>query len=170
MAVGPTTVYPSAVPISLAEGTPKTYGPVTTTAGAATATRTVPGEGAWYVLGARVSITTDANVANRSPILRITDGNTRWWEIALSNVIAAGTTQVFALAPSIALASVGLPGENGVVPLPNAVLEPGSTIEINLANVQVGDTITTTYRVLELPYGPTGYVRGPALIDTGESG
>jgi hypothetical protein len=168
VSLGPTTVYPLASAISLAEGTPKTY-TVTNPSAGSDWSRTVPGEGAWLVNSIVWTFTASAVAGTRQIVLQYTDGNATIFQTATANGVTAGT------GPSRMCAAIGAstyvnPGANTgfIVALPAIILDPGSVISTTTAALDVGDTfVSIRLRVMELPLGPTGYVRGPALVDTG---
>lgn len=136
---------------------------------AAGQTASVTVEGQWYVrlVAARLSITTDANVANRVVSLDyINARGTTYVQNAASVLVTASTTaQVFEWDRNRTVAEWNT-GTPVWAPLLDEFLPPGFTIKFNVAAIQVGDQLSGIHLWVEkFPTGargyPTGMVRAP---------
>jgi hypothetical protein len=100
---------------------------------------TVPANGRWRVLAMRVSLVTDATVANREVSLQFDDGTTAFFAAAANANQAASLTRQY---------SVGTAGERGaaatatdiLIPAPSdVVLLAGHRVRTSTTNRQAGD-------------------------------
>lgn len=165
MALGPTTVYPSIPQFAEAYGVPKTY-TITQPAAGAEFTRTVPGEGAWYIQAIRFTFVTSAVVATRVVQISITDGQLEYARVLSTAGQGASTTGQYTFAPYVSAATQGAAGFSALLPFPVLLLDPGSVLTTVTAAIDVGDQYSSIrMRVFELPWGPTGFPRGPAYQD-----
>lgn len=138
--------------------------PVATPAAGATQSVTVPGEYVYRVLAARVSLTTDANAANRLLTLDYVDprGNTYVQNGAGLVVTANTSAQVFQWSRGRTVAEWAA-NTPVFCPLDSVFLAPGWVIRWNVANIQVGDTLTALRLLVEqYETGDRGYVLGVA--------
>jgi hypothetical protein len=164
VALGPTTAYPLIPAIGESEGAPRRI-TVTTPSAGAEWTQTVTGEGAWLLTAFIATFATSAVAANRTPSLSFTDGNAEILRIPLSGNVVANSSLVISGALGISSGTVGAIAGVTAVALPYIILQPGFVIRSVTPLIDVGDTYTNIrLYVFELPYGPTGYIRGPALI------
>lgn len=160
--------YGLLLPFTYGKGNPE-YVSVTTPAAGATASYIIPGSFAARVLAARLSITTDANVANRLVTLDYIDsrGVTRLRN-GVGNVITASTTaQTFEwdCNRTIAEWATNTPIFAPVAPL---ILYPGWSVKFNVTNVQATDAISgLSLWVEQFQTGPRGYQLGVGPVDSG---
>lgn len=141
---------------------------VTTPAAGANASVTVPGEFQYRVLGARLSLTTDANAANRLVTIDYLDGRAN---VRLRNgagvVVTANTsaqTYEFDAHRTIAEWAANTPV---FAPLAPWFLPPASVIRFTVTNIQATDQISgLSLWVEKFPTGPSGYQTGaiPAAV------
>jgi hypothetical protein len=131
---------------------------------AAGATQSVTVDGAWSVriVAARATLTTDANVANRLVTLDFVNARgVTYAANGASVVVTAGTSaQVFEWDRN---RSVSEWNTNTPVwaPLLDEIIPPGFSVKFNVANIQVGDTLTSLRLWVEkFPTGARGYPRG----------
>jgi hypothetical protein len=152
------------LPFSHGRGNPE-YVAVTTPAAGATASYTVDGRYAIRVLAARLSLTTDANAANRLVTLdyQVRGGITLCQNGSYVLVTANTTAQVFQwdCHRSVAEWQAGTPVFMPCAPL---FLYPGSTVKFNVANIQATDAISgLSLWIEQFQTGPRGYPLGVGL-------
>jgi hypothetical protein len=117
--------------------------PVTTPAAGATATVTVDGKWNLRPLAARLSLTTDANVANRLVTIDYVDarGNT-WLQNGAGLVVTANTTaQTFEFDAHRTVAEWAA-NTPVFAPLAPFFLPPGFRVKFNVLNIQATDAIS----------------------------
>jgi hypothetical protein len=151
------------LPFTYGKGNPE-YVNVATPAAGATASYTVDGKFAVRVLAARLSITTDANAANRLVTLDYIDerNNTRLRNGAGLVVTANTSAQTFEFDAHRGVAewAANTPVFSPLAPF---FLYPGFSVKFNVTNIQVGDAISALSLWLEqFQTGPRGYVLGVA--------
>lgn len=131
-------------------------------AAGATKTVTIGGENYLRVVAARLSITTDANAANRLVTLDFLNARgTTYVQNGAGVVVTASTTaQVFEWDRNRAV-SEWAANTPIWAPLIDEVMPPGFQIKFNVASIQVGDAISSlTLWVERFPSGPRGYAQG----------
>jgi hypothetical protein len=151
------------LPYSYGKGNPE-YVTVATPAAATAASYTVPGSFACRVIGARLSITTDANAANRFVSLDYIDsrGVTRLQNGAGLVVTANTTAQVFNWDCNRTVAEWAT-NTPVFAPLAPLFLYPGWSVKFNYTNPQAADAISSlSLWVEQFQTGPRGYVLGVA--------
>jgi hypothetical protein len=131
-------------------------------AAGATATVTIGGENYLRVVAARLSITTDANAANRLVTLDyINARNVTYVQNGAAVVVTASTSaQVFEWDAN---RSVSEWAANTPVwaPLVTEIMPPGFQIKFNVTNIQATDQISSLRLWVErFPSGPRGYPQG----------
>lgn len=137
---------------------------VTSPAAGATQSVTVPGEYIYRVLAARLSITTDANAANRLVTLDYVDPRgVTYVQNGAGLVLTANTTaQVFQWSRGRTVAEWAA-NTPVFVPLENVFLAPGWVVKFNVANIQAGDQLSSIRLLVEqFETGDRGYVLGVA--------
>jgi len=153
--------YGLLLPFAYGKGNPN-YVPVTTPAAGANASYTVTGGFAVRVLAARLSITTDANVANRLVTLDYLNGR---GQVMLKNgagvVLTANTsaqTFEFDAHRTVAEWAANTPV---FAPLAPWFLYPGDVVRFTVGSIQATDAISGLSLWLEqFQTGPRGYVLG----------
>jgi len=98
-----------------------------------------PGEGTWGLVAVTAKLVADANPANRSVVLNVSDGTTTLWSIEPGSVQTAGTTTTYSWVPGYAAFPTAIVGNVLVVPMGPTYLAPGMTLSVATANRQVGD-------------------------------
>lgn len=100
---------------------------------------TVPTNARWRILDIFAKLTTDANVANRSAILRLDDGSSKIWDIVTAYVHAASTVINYHWLPQSLKESTAIQS-NIMVPLPPALYAfQGYRLGSQTTNFQAGD-------------------------------
>jgi hypothetical protein len=143
---------------------------VTTPAAGATASYTVPGDYYVRVVAARLSITTDANAANRLITLDYISGRgVTYMQNGAGLVVTASTTaQVFQWDAHRTVAEWAA-NTPVFAPLLSAFLPPSWVIKFNVANIQATDAISALRLWVEnFPTGQKGYPVGPVTLRHGE--
>jgi hypothetical protein len=137
--------------------------PIASPAAGADFTITTPGESTWSVLSIAATLTTSAVVANRVPVLRMTDGSSVLWRVpALVAVTASLTTQVSWVA-ELGYQQAALSGGALTVGLPPMYLQPGNIVALTTSALDVGDTWTNiVVQVAEVFNGHVERERGIA--------
>lgn len=135
---------------------------VPTPAAGATATYTVPGQYSQRIVAARLSLTTDANAANRLVTLDYVNARgITYVQNGAALVVTANTSaQVFEWHRN---RTVSEWAANTLVwaPLLDVFLPPGFRVVFNVANIQVADAISgLRLWVEDFPTGLRGYPRG----------
>lgn len=143
------------------------YLDVATPAAAATASVIVDGKWWLRVLAARLSITTDANVANRVVTLDYIDarGVTRLKNGTSALVLASTTAQTFEFDAHRTVSDWNT-GTPIFAPLAPWFLAPGWVVKFNVTNIQAADAISGLSLWVET-FGtePTAYPIGPGYAD-----
>lgn len=111
---------------------------------------TVPAGKCWILLHAEVSLVTDANVANRTPIWVFTDGTAEFMRVS-TGIQQTATTTVFYALGDFGSAQAGAVGSNFIATgIPTMILPAGYKITTVTTNRQVGDNYgAPIYTVLE---------------------
>jgi hypothetical protein len=165
---GATTLYPLGFPILEAAGVPKLV-PVPTPAAGADWSTTVPGQGSWLVQAFVATLTNAVAAANRFPAVSLTDGNSEYFRAPLSAAVIASTVLNASGAIGFLPAAVNVTLGPSAVGLPQIILPPGSVFRVVTTNLQAADQWSAiALYVFEMPYGPTGWPRGP--VATGDPG
>lgn len=124
---------------------------------------TVPGAFDTRLLSITYRLVTDANAANRAVTVDYDDGNGQLFaREGAGLVVTANTTQDFAGNVGRGVAEWAA---NTIVfhPLAESILEGGQKIQINVANIQVGDQLSRIVLKLErFPSGVRDYPEGVA--------
>lgn len=108
----------------------------TTPAAGADWSLTVPAGHLYELLTVWAKLTTDANAANRSVVLGVSDGDATFLQLPPPALQTASLAYDYAWAQHGADHG-GAPGQ--AIGLPRLVLEPGWVLSVTTANVQVGD-------------------------------
>ncbi len=102
-----------------------------------------PGGYKWRLVGATWKLTTDANAANRYVTVEYLggDGVSVLGDAAAKVVVANVTAQRYCGSVNRGVGEVAT-GTDILLPLSGLWLEAGATVQIAVANIQVGDTLT----------------------------
>lgn len=100
---------------------------------------TVPGGRQWRIQAGRLQLVASATVANRFPVLTLSDGTTVFWQASLSAAITAGQTVQLSFSPQ--------QGQGGPAPgtgvqglsIPDLYLPPGTVLATVTAGLSAGD-------------------------------
>lgn len=138
-----------------------------TPAAGAVQTLTVPGEYNMRVVAATLTITTDANVANRFVSLDFINARgITYVRNAASVLLTASTTAqsfYWAIDRTVAEWNTGTPV---FVPLLNAFLPPGFAVKFAVDSIQATDAISNLHLWVEkYPTGPRGFAQGMVRAD-----
>lgn len=161
------TAYGLLLPYNYGRGNPE-YVSVATPAAASNASFTVDGKFAIRVIAARLSITTDANAANREVTLDFIDarGVTRARNGGGTVVTANTTAALFDWNYQLGTATSVTNGSR-FLPLAPLFLYPGFVVTFAVSNKQAADQISgLSLWIEQFPTGPRGYVLGvgPGLL------
>lgn len=107
-------------------------------AAAAEATITVPTAARWRLIAFTVTLVTDANAANREPILVIDDGATVAAAASPAAVQAASLTRRHTFGPASVVNAAGALAQQGATPH-DVLLPAGYRLSTVTANLQAGD-------------------------------
>lgn len=103
----------------------------------------------WRVKSCVFTLTTDSNAANRYVTLETAfgDGITNWVNAA-SVTVSANSTQRFVGSSDRTIAEWNT-NTDVLFPIDKAFIRDGTTLKINVQNVQVGDTLTKIYFIFD---------------------
>jgi hypothetical protein len=155
--------YGLLLPYSYGKGNPE-YVTVATPAAGATASYIVPGSFACRVIAARLSLTTDANAANRLVTVDYIDsrGVTRLRNGAGVVWTANTSAQTFEFDANRTIAEWAA-NTPVFAPIAPWFLYPGWSVKFNVTNIQATDAISgLSLWVEQFQTGPRGYVLGVA--------
>lgn len=108
----------------------------------ATLSFTVPGDCWLLPLSCQVQLQTDANVANRSVVIDLGDGQGTSWAKAISNQTqAASLTNNWWFAYNMTVMQTDGAG-NHIAPLPHVVLNPGGKVNFRISSGQAADVLS----------------------------
>jgi len=99
----------------------------------------VPGGRWWQLLSMRVSLVTDANVANRLVGLTFDDGTTTYLEMIHTTAQAASVTRSHSWGPGLGFQVGSASGYFSPLPTPPLILGPGHRIRTVTVGLQAGD-------------------------------
>lgn len=113
----------------------------------------VPGGRIWIVEAITVTLVASADVANRNPVMTLTDGNTEWARIGLSVSQTAGLTVVHSWIRSIGYGSGTVAVGSVHYGLPSVPMFPGWRLATVTQNLQAADDFgAPVLLVTEIPY------------------
>lgn len=113
---------------------------VPTPAAGANFTTTVPGGRAWVVKAINFTLTTDATVANRGPLVRVSSEGRTVVEVAAEAAVTASSTAVITFGDGLGTES--LLGTQTAPFIRDCLVLPGDTIASAVVAIQLGDTLT----------------------------
>lgn len=157
-------------PLSRVKGFLKPVAVVAGAAGTAAVTLyTVPGDEIARLVSVRFAVVTDANAANRTPVLQIqdADGNVIIETGANVNVTASLTWQINAFPSPGVVGSIAL--QRLLIALPDVFMYPGMKLVANNLNGQAGDVVGPARLLIEhLDQGGLGYDLGRVMVPAEE--
>lgn len=154
-----TSLYGISYPHQVQQAQQQIFGPLeevqfTNPAAGNELTTTVPNNQEWEVLGVSAFFQADANAANRTLRLRLTSLNTPLIVRPSGTAITAnqGVTTVWVAGGTTA---VHIAADSHEVALPSPVrLQAGAGIELNVVNIQVGDTLDGVFAIIRRTFHP----------------
>lgn len=124
-------------------------------------TITVPGGESWRVLSLVYTLTTSAVAANRSPELRVLDGDgnvTAAYPMGATQTATLTTINTFALG---ATSQASGAASNKACGIGEIFIPAGYKLQVFVGSQDAGDTVTNIELHIErYPDGPSGYQRG----------
>lgn len=100
---------------------------------------TIPGGSVMHVRAIRAALVTSAVVANRRPVLTITDGNDTVAEVSVASSFTATQTASQSWLINVGAQLAGLGGNGNYAPLPDLWLPAGSVVSVVTAGIDAGD-------------------------------
>jgi hypothetical protein len=124
---------------------------------------TVPGQSVWEIVAITALLTPSAVVANRAPVLTVTDGSSTVTKIGPPAVVVAATATTFGWLEDGPTSGATTVGAIQNVKIPGFMLGPGWTIGPVTGAIDVGDTWTNVVlTVIEVFVGDVEHDRANA--------
>lgn len=127
--------------------------------------------GGWLIGYVVATLTTDANVANREPNIRATDGNLPWFRSPVQVAQTAGLTNFYCAFPGSDAGAATSAARLFGWPTDGLWLPPGHRLEMVTALLQAGDQWSDIHLDLwEYPETiPMGLIPQPFLYESADS-